>query len=112
MESIVRHRYIWFLISLLIIIPGVIFLVMPGGGLRPSIDFSGGALWEFQFPDKQASDLNTDDIARVFIAQGFDEAKVQLSEVTVQGNKLPAALIRTKPLDANTGEEQQRSILA
>ena len=112
MESIVRHRYLWFLISLLIIIPGVVFLVMPGGGLRPSIDFSGGALWEFQFPGHQTSDLNTDDIARIFTQQGFDEAKVQLSEVTVQGQKLPAALIRTKPLDANTGEEQQRHILA
>src|SRR5689334_14189434 len=103
MESIVRHRYIWFLISLLIIIPGIVSLIM--FGLRPSIDFSGGALWEFQFPDRQASELNTDEIAQIFVQQGFDEAKVQLSEVTVQNQKLPAALIRTKPLDANTGEE-------
>jgi preprotein translocase subunit SecF len=100
------------LISLLIILPGLVFLLMPGGGLRPSIDFSGGALWEFQFPDRQQSELNTEQISQIFLAQGFDEAKVQLSEVTVQGKTIPAALVRTKPLDANNGEEQQRKILA
>jgi preprotein translocase subunit SecF len=112
MERIVRHRYIWFLISLLIIVPGLVFLLMPGGGLRPSIDFSGGALWEFQFPDRQSADIRTDDVAQIFLQQGFDEAKVQLSEVTIQGKTLPAVFVRTKPLDANTGEEQQRKVLA
>lgn len=110
MESIVRHRYIWFLISFLIIIPGLVFLLL--FGLRPSIDFSGGALWEFQFPDKQQSDLNTDEITQIFVQQGFDEAKVQLSNVAVQNATIPAALIRTKPLDSNTGEEQQRQVLS
>lgn len=112
MHSIVRHRYIWFLISLLIILPGLVFLLMPGGGLRPSIDFSGGALWEFQFPDRKTSDLNTDEITSIFEQQGFEGAKVQLSEVAVAGQTLPAALVRTKPLDQNTGEEQQRQVLA
>ena len=112
MESIVRHRYIWFLISLLIIIPGLVFLLMPGGGLRPSIDFSGGALWEFQFPNKQLSELSTDDITQIFTQQGFEGAKVQLSTVTVQGTSVASALVRTKALDPNTGEEQQRNVLA
>jgi len=112
MERIVRHRYIWFLISLLIIIPGLVFLFMPGGGLRPSIDFSGGALWEFQFPDRQSADIHTDDVTQIFLQQGFDEAKVQLSEVNIQGKNIPAVFVRTKPLDANTGEEQQRKVLA
>src|SRR5215212_134367 len=89
MESIVRHRYIWFLLSFLIIIPGLVFLIL--FGLRPSIDFSGGALWEFQFPDKQQSELNTDEITQIFVQQGFDEAKVQLSNVAVQGATIPAA---------------------
>ncbi len=112
MHSIVRHRYIWFLISLLIILPGLVFLFIPGGGLRPSIDFSGGALWEFQFPDRQTSELNTDEITNIFEQQGFEGAKVQLSEVVVSGSTIPAALVRTKPLDQNTGEEQQRKVLA
>ena len=47
MENIVRHRYWWFGISLLIIVPGAIFLALYG--LRPGIDFSGGSLWDIRF---------------------------------------------------------------
>jgi preprotein translocase subunit SecF len=108
MEKIVRRRYWWFLVSLLIIVPGMISLSLYG--LRPSIDFSGGALWDVYFPDKQSSDLNTEKISQIFAAQGFDGAVVQLSEVTVAGKKMPSALIRTKSLDPNTGEAQQRNI--
>jgi len=108
MEKIVRRRYWWFLISLLIIIPGLISLAMYG--LRPSIDFSGGALWDVYFPDKQSSDLNTEKISQIFAAQGFEGAVVQLSDVVVAGKAIPSALIRTKSLDPNTGEVQQRNI--
>ena len=78
--------------------------------MRPSIDFSGGALWDVYFPDKQSSDLNTEKIGQVFAAQGFEGALVQLSQVTVGGKTIPSALIRTKSLDPNTGEAQQRNI--
>lgn len=108
MEKIVRRRYWWFLVSLLIIVPGLISLGLYG--LRPSIDFSGGALWDVYFPDKQNSDLNTEKISRIFAAQGFEGAVVQLSEVTVAGKQVPSALIRTKSLDPNTGEAQQRNV--
>jgi len=110
MEKIVRRRYWWFLISLLIIVPGLISLSLYG--LRPSIDFSGGALWDVYFPDKQSSDLNTEKISQIFASQGFEGAVVQLSEVTVAGKRMPSALIRTKSLDANTGEQQQRNVRA
>jgi preprotein translocase subunit SecF len=110
MEKIVRRRYWWFLISLLIIIPGLISLGLYG--LRPSIDFSGGALWDVYFPDKQNSDLNTEKIGEIFAAQGFEGALVQLSEVVVGGKPIPSALIRTKSLDPNTAENQQRNIRA
>lgn len=112
MYSIVRRRYLWFLVSFIIIIPGLVFLLIPGGGLRPSIDFSGGALWEFQFPERTSADLSTDTITNIFTQQGFEGSRVQLSEVAVQGQTIPAALVRTKPLDASTGEEQQRAVLA
>ena len=108
MEKIVSRRYWWFLLSLLIIIPGLVSLSLYG--LRPSIDFSGGALWDVYFPDKQSSDLNTEKISQIFAAQGFEGALVQLSQVTVGGKSIPSALIRTKSLDPNTGEVQQRNI--
>jgi preprotein translocase subunit SecF len=110
MESIVRHRYWWFALSLLIIIPGLVFLGM--FGLRPGIDFSGGALWDIQFLERSRADLNTETIAKIFTGQGFENPLVQISEVTVGGKPVASALIRTKALSATNPEEQRRSVLA
>lgn len=50
MLDLVSRRYVWFAISLLVILPGLIFLLTPGLGLRTGVDFSGGTLWEFSVP--------------------------------------------------------------
>lgn len=119
MENIVRHRYWWFAFSLLIILPGLYFLlIMPivtngqlSLGLRPSIDFSGGALWDIHFLERQRAELNTEDVARVFAEQGFEDAHVQFSEVAVQGVTTPSALVRTKALSEDRSEEQSRLVV-
>jgi preprotein translocase subunit SecF len=110
MDKIVRLRYWWFLISLLVIVPGLIFLVLPGGGLRPSIDFSGGALWDIQFQEREASQLNTEQISNLFAQNGFPGALTQLSSVTLQGKTLPAALVRTKSLSTTAPEQEKAKI--
>lgn len=43
--NLIKHRKIWYIISLLITVPGLISLVV--WGLKPSIDFTGGTLIEF-----------------------------------------------------------------
>ncbi len=48
MYDIVGKRRWYFLFSALITIPGLIFVV--AGGLKPSIDFTGGTTWEVSFP--------------------------------------------------------------
>ena len=110
MEKIVRLRYWWFLISLLIIVPGLVFLLMPGGGLRPSIDFSGGALWDIQFQEREASQLNTEQISDLFGQNGFPGALTQLSSVTIAGKTVPAALVRTKSLSTTEPEQEKTRI--
>ena len=51
--NIIKNRYLYFLISLLVIIPGLIFLILnwtnTGTPLPLGIDFSGGSLLEIQF---------------------------------------------------------------
>src|SRR5512140_3430829 len=51
--NIIKNRYFYFLISLLIIVPGLIFLILnyttTGKALPLGIDFSGGSLLEVQF---------------------------------------------------------------
>ncbi|HEX2911882.1 MAG TPA: protein translocase subunit SecF [Chloroflexia bacterium] len=45
--DLVKHRWTFILVSLLIILPGLIFIVL--GGIRPSIDFTGGSSWDLYF---------------------------------------------------------------
>ena len=50
MYDIVGKRNLWFAISALLTIPGLIFIFL--GGLRPSIDFTGGTEWEVRYADE------------------------------------------------------------
>lgn len=113
MENLVRHRYWWFSISLLVILPGLYFLLLNplvttgsfGIGLRPSIDFSGGALWDLRFPGKAPADVTTSAVAQVFADNGFENAQVQLSSADVNGVPTAEVLVRTvalSPTDPNS----------
>lgn len=58
--NIIKNRYLYFFISLLVIIPGLVFMGLhwasTGDGPLPlSIDFKGGALLEVQFPGTRPS---------------------------------------------------------
>ncbi|GIV89095.1 MAG: protein-export membrane protein SecF [Chloroflexus sp.] len=106
MEHLVRRRYWWFAFSLLVILPGLYMLflhplITTGRftiGLKPSIDFAGGALWELRFPDTTPETLTTDQIAQAFATAGFENAQVQLSPTVINGQTVAAALVRTRPL--------------
>jgi preprotein translocase subunit SecF len=110
MENIVRHRYRWFAISLLIIIPGLIYLGL--FGLRLGIDFSGGSLWDIRFIERTQEQLNTEEIASVFEQQGFENALVQFSQETVGGVVYPAAIVRTKAASPDQQEQVVQALNA
>ena len=74
MLDLVGKRYLWFLLSLIIILPGMGSLVV--NGLQLGIDFTGGTLWEIQVEEGTSST----DIQRVLEAQGFTGARVQESD--------------------------------
>src|SRR5688572_16907905 len=50
MYDIVGKRNWYFAFSAILTIPGLIFILM--GGLRPSIDFTGGTEWEVRYEDE------------------------------------------------------------
>lgn len=50
--DIVSRRNLFFLISLVIIIPGIISMARPGGGFLLGIDFAGGTEFSLQFVNK------------------------------------------------------------
>lgn len=75
MIDIVGKRYWFFGLSLLVIVPGLIFLLM--GGLRPGIDFTGGSLLEVKFESGTAP--SPDQVVAIYNAAGFEDTQVQTS---------------------------------
>lgn len=57
--NLMKHKKIYFLISAIFLIPGLISLIL--FGLKPSIDFTGGSLLEFQFLDELQSETYQSD---------------------------------------------------
>ncbi len=99
MTDIVGKRYLYFWISALIIVPGLIAMGISmarfGTPLRLSIDFTGGALMELSFEQAVAPA----EVRQVFVAYGYGDTVVQTTqdEMTV--------LIRSKEL--KEGEKAQ-----
>ncbi len=71
MQYLAGKRYLWFAISLLIIIPGLVSLLLYG--LNLGIDFTGGTLWEIKF-DRP---VQTEEVKRVLADQGYQSTLVQ-----------------------------------
>jgi preprotein translocase subunit SecF len=71
MYDIVGKRRWYFLFSALITIPGLIFIAL--GGLKPSIDFTGGTVWQVRFAD----DPTPEAVQAALVELGHTEATVR-----------------------------------
>ncbi|MCQ3938233.1 MAG: protein translocase subunit SecF [Chloroflexi bacterium] len=76
MIDILSKRYYYFLFSLVVIVPGLIFLAIDG--LPLSIDFTGGSLLEVQF--EAGKSLTTEEIVALYEDAGIDDAQVTATE--------------------------------
>lgn len=120
LEQLVSRRYWWFFLSFLLILPGLYFLllhpVITTGqfriGLRPSIDFSGGSLWEVRFTNQAPGSVTSDAVAAAFASAGFDNALVQMSEIDVAGTPTADALVRTRPLSEQAPLQERQAVEA
>ena len=68
---IVERKWWYFLLSALLIVPGVFFLAI--GGLKPGIEFKGGTLLELTFVTRPTDD----DLKALFASLGHSEATPQ-----------------------------------
>lgn len=100
MLNLVRRRYLWLLISLVTIIPGLISLAV--FGLRLGVDFSGGTRWEFHIPSisTPVTGLETD-INELMTAAGAESARTQLSQGTKSGTPFTIAFVRSKAINSD-----------
>jgi len=76
MIDILSKRYLYFVVSLIVILPGLILLAT--NGLPLSIDFTGGSLLEVQFEGGQTPQPG--EIVNLYETIGIDDAQVQTTE--------------------------------
>jgi preprotein translocase subunit SecF len=93
MWDIVGKRYLWFTISLIIIVPGILALIAFGFPL--AIDFTGGSLLDLQF---NAQSPQPAEVKAVYDQFGYLDAQVQ----STQNNGLQ---IRSQSMDDTKKEE-------
>jgi preprotein translocase subunit SecF len=98
MLNIVKQRYWYFGLSLLIIVPGLIALIL--WGLPLSIDFTGGSLLELQFT-QAAQPPDAAVVRAAYAAQGMEDAIIQIAEGNI-------AVVRSPELS----EAAQAAIIA
>jgi preprotein translocase subunit SecF len=105
MYAIVEKRHWWFLLSALIIVPGLIVIgysiATYGAPVQLGIDFTGGTLWELQF----GRDVLPADVRDVFVDRGYPDT-------TVQNTGEQTVLIRTKTLDPQVKEQLESDLVA
>lgn len=68
-----RFKWVYFLLSALVLVPGIISLVL--FGLRPAIDFTGGSLLEL----RTESAIDAKEAEQLLIDQGFEISLIQQS---------------------------------
>jgi preprotein translocase subunit SecF len=85
----VERKWLYFLISGLLIVPGVVFLAL--GGLKPGIEFKGGTLIDLRFDQPPT----VADVRDAMSALGRSEAIVQLAE----GGRVEIRTFEMKPDD-------------
>lgn len=96
MISFMRYKWLYFLISSFVLLPGIYSLFR--WGVKTSIDFTGGALLELKFKENYQSSIINDQIRKV-----VEEKEVEVSSTQSSGEN--TYLLRTKPISKEKKEE-------
>ena len=91
--NIIKFRYIYFGISLLVIVPGIIALIL--WGLPLGIDFTGGSLLEVQFVSGQPPAIS--DVAALY--SEMSTSQIDISNPVVQPVGTDSLSIRSKEMN-------------
>jgi preprotein translocase subunit SecF len=111
MYDIVGKRNWYFLFSAILTIPGLIFIIM--GGLRPSIDFTGGTEWEVRYAEEPTAaemtaaleELGYEDVVVTELPGGYLRIRTEpidllpavLPEPVPSGSGLPSGSVSSSP---------------
>ena len=92
MFDIVGRRGWWYLLSTVLLVPGVVALLT--GGLKPGIDFTGGTLLQVRV----AAETTQEDVTSAAQGAGFPEAVVQMAGES-------DALLRVRAIDIDEKDD-------
>ena len=103
--NIIKNRYWYFLLSLLVIIPGIVFMVLHAtqtgdGPLSLGIDFTGGSLLEVQFGGTRPT---TEQVAAIY--NSLSTADQPIRDPIIQPLGEDSYSIRSKAMDDATKGE-------
>ena len=97
MLDIIGKKWLYFLLSGLVIVPGIVSLFL--WGIRPSIEFTGGTLIEYRISPHQDSEktntqkqLSVDEVKKTVEAQSIEMGSIQNTSQNTY-------LFRLKPID-------------
>jgi preprotein translocase subunit SecF len=96
--NIIGKRYWFFGLSLLIIIPGLIALI--AGGLKPSIDFTGGTMLEILFNSGSAPE--PDEVRAALADITVDSTDAKLENMQIQTLGADGIVLRMQSIDQAT----------
>ncbi|BAZ68669.1 MAG: protein translocase subunit SecF [Pelatocladus maniniholoensis HA4357-MV3] len=115
--SINKSRSLWWIISGIIILAGIISMVISyqqiGAPLRPSLDFVGGTRLQFERdctnPDNCSKAIDINEVREVANAQGLGDSSIQII-ADKDTRKDNGVLIRTKALDVEKRTSLQNAL--
>ena len=90
MYDVIGKRRWFYAFSLLVTIPGLVFLLLTpftNVGLQFSVDFTGGTVWEIRFEDPA---VTPEQVEEVFAAQGLEAVAITTGDGFIE--------IKTEPI--------------
>lgn len=98
--DIIGKKWWYFLISAVVIVPGIFGLIF--WGVRPAIDFTGGTLLEYSIV-KIDRVVSNDEIKQLVQQEGIEVASIQQTEVN-------SFLMRLKPIEKQQKEKVDQAL--
>ncbi len=100
--DLVAYRWLWFGISLAILIPGLVGIIICcfkyHAPLKPGIDFTGGSILQYQFEKA----VDPEPILDILTDCGFPGSQVQSANIGGE----PVVIMRTKAIDSEVEKQK------
>ncbi len=100
--DLVKYRWLWFGVSLAILIPGLIGILLCcmkyHAPLKPGIDFTGGSILQYQFQEP----TGLEPVRDILNNSGFPGSQVQLAQMSGQ----EVVIMRTRSIETESEKEK------